>query len=678
VLEILLLLFLGRKIGNMAESKGYLRSHAQILLVLLWLCGEVGGAVAGCQLPHGWGNPWVIYGCGLAGAGVAAVVAFLIVALGVLYSRVLSWTFYFICWGAALTVAGFTLWYSWDWFYAPQRPDGTRGHTTIDFGGQWLMGRMVLEGNGQYLYERNHLRTVLNEGYPVANQTPEASAVGGPDLDAEHMLWMVEGDEDDPEARAVKGSFLTPLAAADPLQSSVLLAAGKDHWTQERLDTATAPRRGGPLYPPTHALLYTSVAVFRPTVGYRVLQWLNVVLCFVCGLLISLLSRGRVWWPLASLLVIIFPGFQGSINLAQNATVTLTILLGGWLLLARGRPAAGGAVWALLAFKPVWAVAFFPVLLLTRRWTAALSMAVCGALFCLATLPVVGWHSWEDWYVLGKSAADNYDKYQWWILLSRDLYNIPSRLLLTMPERGPAFSSRGDLPRNVSLCLWLGVSGVTFLAAAIFRRRGTPLTGPGAAFLLLGAWMSCFHFMYYDSMLVLLPVAALLADPKFSLRRPLDWPPLLLIVPVCVVYNLAADVYGWGLFPYQKDGNLYDPPGSTNPVYVWFYQLNVAVYHFHETLNYRYGVVAHRMPGDTVSFLVLWWWFGFVTVVRWWRGSEATEDKEGLDLVELADDVAEPPEPGANGNGVDGHADTPAPPHRFTASPPRRPEGEEA
>ena len=51
-------------------------------------------------------------------------------------------------------------------FDSPKRRDGNLGHTTIDFGGQWLMGRMVAKGLVQHLYHRNYQREVLHEAYP--------------------------------------------------------------------------------------------------------------------------------------------------------------------------------------------------------------------------------------------------------------------------------------------------------------------------------------------------------------------------------------------------------------------------------------------------------------------------------------------------------------------------------
>ncbi|MFM8274396.1 MAG: hypothetical protein ACKODX_18990, partial [Gemmata sp.] len=37
---------------------------------------------------------------------------------------------------------------------ARHRADGNGGHAQIDFGGQWVMGRMLVTGNGRHLYHR--------------------------------------------------------------------------------------------------------------------------------------------------------------------------------------------------------------------------------------------------------------------------------------------------------------------------------------------------------------------------------------------------------------------------------------------------------------------------------------------------------------------------------------------
>src|SRR5207247_2436960 len=158
-----------------------------------------------------------------------------------------------------------------------------------------------------------------------------------------------------------------------------------------------------------------------PRPGYRAGQLGNLLLVFLCALAIVRLSEGTVWWPLATLLLTAFPGFGGGLNLAQNATLSLTILLWGWVLLVRGREGWAGAVWGLLAFKPVWAVAFFPVPVLTGRWRMAAAMLATGAGLALATVPVVGGGAWLDWLAVGREGDHYYEAVENWINQSRDL-----------------------------------------------------------------------------------------------------------------------------------------------------------------------------------------------------------------------------------------------------------------
>src|SRR5205807_5978489 len=111
------------------------------------------------------------------------------------------------------------------------------------------------------------------------------------------------------------------------------------------------------------------------------------------------------------------------------------VLVWGWVLLAEGRPGWAGVVWGLLAFKPVWALAFFLVPLLTRRWRMCLTMAATGLVQIALTLPWVGIPTWRDWLEVGRAGAACYNTDKNWIFLSRDLLGIPRRFLLDF--KGP-------------------------------------------------------------------------------------------------------------------------------------------------------------------------------------------------------------------------------------------------
>src|SRR5262249_3904791 len=65
----------------------------------------------------------------------------------------------------------------------------------------------------------------------------------------------------------------------------------------------------------------------------------------------------------------------------------------------------------------------------------------------------------------------------------------------------------------------LGAAALATAAVAWRRRKmPAPLDGPGAAFVLLGAWLTCLHFMYYDVLLAALPVGLLFTEPGRYLR----------------------------------------------------------------------------------------------------------------------------------------------------------------
>ncbi len=221
---------------------------------------------------------------------------------------------YVLAWMMALATTVGSLFFAWHAFDVKdsdgnyRRPDRNNGHAQIDFANQWLMGRMLVKGYGQRLYHRGYLREVLREGYPRDREIP--AELRKPDEIDRHDLedlmgWMV-GHDDDP---------------VDP--------------------------RGGPLYPPTGAFLYAPLGLWEPQPAYRVVQVLHLLLAFAAGLGICRIAPGRIWWPVAVSLILIYPGFRGSINLGQNAALSLTILTWGWFLIAGGQAGWGGLVWAL-------------------------------------------------------------------------------------------------------------------------------------------------------------------------------------------------------------------------------------------------------------------------------------------------------------------------------------------
>jgi hypothetical protein len=81
MIEILLIIFLAKKIGNVAEARGYGRILFQAMLVLFWFGGELFGAIFGAVLGSdrtGEAPFGAIYLFALLGAAAGAIAAFTI------------------------------------------------------------------------------------------------------------------------------------------------------------------------------------------------------------------------------------------------------------------------------------------------------------------------------------------------------------------------------------------------------------------------------------------------------------------------------------------------------------------------------------------------------------------------------------------------------------------------
>ncbi len=444
-----------------------------------------------------------------------------------------------LLWAAAFGVAAYLLDHSWHWFdNSPELPperlrvDGNNGHAQIDFGGQWVMGRMLVQGHGRKLYHRQRQWEVVRSGYPVVNESPatQAEAILPPHLrvarrvdeemrhDADWLMYWFMGT-DSPQWRTVGGAAVAPIAV--PVGGNPFLMLAQLHASAQAIDQLVVeevnrPAIGGPLYPPIHAFLYAPLALDdHPQRSYSRFQFLALAMVVVAGLGVRVLTQGRIWWSVATLGILLYPGTRGGLDLGQNPTITLTIVIWGWALASRGYNTAGGMVWGLLAFKPVWGLAFFLVPLLMRRWRFCMAMVFTGCGLAAATLPVVGLQTWFDWLAVGKEASGLYNVNQNWINLSRDLQGIPRRILhdFNLPEA----VRDTQLAKTLAWSLWGTVLAAT---VAIYSWQGDHRrpTGVGAAFLFFAAYLTCYRFMYYDALLSVVGFVVLLAEPMRLLR----------------------------------------------------------------------------------------------------------------------------------------------------------------
>ncbi len=438
------------------------------------------------------------------------------------------------------------------------RVDKNNGHTWIDFGGQYVFGRTAAEGNWQHLYDRTALRRTADAAYPIDRQSravemyhdkldqrPTHLSVSDTSSDSDRLLRSMMGDEEEGRRNAKLGEVVGVAFAGgtnNPFAVAACAADAHDRTEHDRNSETPALGKknlGGPLYPPVHALFYAPLGLIsNAQMAYHLFQLFSIVCVFGCGLAVHALSRGRIWWPVATTLLLLMPGMRPGIDLGQNHAVTLFIVLSGWAVAARSSQFGGGMVWGLLAFKPVWGLAFILAPLLMRKWKFVGGTASSGILICLATLPLVGLQGWLDWWTVGRSAADLYNVDENWINLSRDVSGIPKRLYLDFSK--PRAEVGDPAVNQLSNLLLLSLGVITLLvgtfggdtlprawsairhrgfgaaAGEFFSGRTTSYVGLRAGFLLLGGWLCCYRFMYYDSVLIAVGLVALLAHPKWQ------------------------------------------------------------------------------------------------------------------------------------------------------------------
>jgi hypothetical protein len=489
---------------------------------------------------------------------------------------------------ATLVFVGYHVTYdSWVAYNREDVDSGTEGHATVDFGGQWYTGKLLLQGEGHFLYERHHQWMVLKQNFPpekepssqvvvlekrllqwatkkvssdrvaanllggyffpIAMDNKVMAAIGLAEMDlefaeeyqryyksyqerqqfAEDLMSYLLG-RDDKKDQETRAACLAPLAFQDPLGAATLTAAGQQWgWTEPALENASQRRGGGQVYPPIHAFLYIPFALLDPVTSYRAAMIVPLVLALIAGWGLKKITAGALWWPLGTLLCVWIPGFDSAQCLGHNGSLIVALLVWGYYFLQKNAEIRGGLLWGLVAFKPSWAVTYFLMLVVSRRWTAALAMGACGLAQIMLTIPFVGVHSWEEWQVVLAEANNGYGEFFNWVRCSRDMLSMPRRLLNDFSKE---FGTRDTFEARVIGFMLLGlVLEATVRLTSLRGRRAKRWSYAAGAFLLLGFWMTTYHITYYDTMFAALPLALLLFVPAplwvphFFRQRRLEW-----------------------------------------------------------------------------------------------------------------------------------------------------------
>src|SRR5947207_1044902 len=133
---------------------------------------------------------------------------------------------YLASWVLVLYVGYYQSYEAWTWYNVWFFDAGTRGHATVDFGGQWFTGRLILDGKGHYLYERHAQWEVMRKHFPL-----EQRPYNGVRQDEIRLGDWVRGKEwgkwKDRRAPELLASYLLPLGAGEHLRAGGAAAAAQ-------------------------------------------------------------------------------------------------------------------------------------------------------------------------------------------------------------------------------------------------------------------------------------------------------------------------------------------------------------------------------------------------------------------------------------------------------------------
>jgi hypothetical protein len=198
------------------------------------------------------------------------------------------------------------------------------------------------------------------------------------------------------------------------------------------------------------------------------------------------------------------------------------------------------------------------------------------------------------------------------VFLSRDVLGIPRRWLLDFNL--PTYQRDEGLlaPLLIGWGMVVAVIEVTVRVAVMRGRQAQAVDGPPAAFILLGAWLSCYHFMHYDVLLAALPVFLLYTEP----RRYLD--PILVVIGRLSLKALDVrlqDLYRVRPAKAPLQGtHLIVPTGLIITVNRMIPTLTVLLLLSHSAFELVGLSPRGILPWETVVLVAMWLWCGWLWI----------------------------------------------------------------
>lgn len=284
-----------------------------------------------------------------------------------------------------------------------------------------------------------------------------------------------------------------------------------------RLRAGAAPYAGGRmplLYPPFVLPLVGATATLGAHQLYAAVGAL-MTLGLAAGAVAaaSLGSAPRPRRVTIAVLVATSPSFFLGLHLGQPAGVFLALVAGALALWAHGRPAAGGALAALLLAKPHFALVIVGLAVLLRAWRFLAAFAVAALALLALSLPY-GLDAWQGWLAEVRRVALDHDAHPAKLWKQFTLYAFLRSVTDGLDPAGrlaKALYALALLPFGATIAVVVHRLRARFAEPMIAARLFA------VAVLALCALNLYLH--YYDALLLAIPAATLaLAAPTWRRR----------------------------------------------------------------------------------------------------------------------------------------------------------------
>lgn len=288
-------------------------------------------------------------------------------------------------------------------------------------------------------------------------------------------------------------SFWTAGAAALQEQAPAAYNLAQHHALEQ--STAGARTFVDPwYYPPTFLLVVLPFAMLPYL--WALVAWTAVMLAAYVFAVRKLAPRREALW-----LAIAFPGALVNLVNGQNGLLVVA-MLGGALMLLEERPLLAGTLLGLLSFKPQLGLLIPIALLVATRWRALFAAAATSILFAAASVALFGIETWRAF------------------VGSLDLVHhmVVEHGGIRFSTMQTAFAATRMLGGGIASAY--AVQAVFVLAAAVvviwsWRQSGLGLTLKAAA-LVVGILLAALYALYYDLILLGLPIAWLALEGERS------------------------------------------------------------------------------------------------------------------------------------------------------------------